>query len=303
MTEINYDKDYTDYLTGNIIERYSSTVKRVGTHISDLTMCLRKGWGKHHIPEEQWLERDPENDPMIMWAQGLQFEDLVGTMEPQQPLAYCFTCRAVSTMPAPVNNVEVANCTVCNGRWLIGTPDYKVPDGAGNMIIHESKQTRKSQRQGPGGAPWWIEQLESYILFDHLRNGQAPGWGRLVVNWLMGDYGERKKGKRPRPPRSAIEAFNVTFTGDELAAWHDELARRKAIVEGDEMPPLTGMGEGGERSPAYEWECAGCNVGKAAGCEMFKWDDADDEIGGKEDAMQVGSVIHIPKMERPHGLQ
>ena len=46
------------------------------------------------------------------------------------------------------------------------------------------------------------------------------------------------------------------------------------------MPPLTGMGEGDERTPAYDWECSSCPVGKAIGCEMWVWDDNDKEIGG-----------------------
>lgn len=265
-------------MNSSVQDRYGSTTKRVGTHISDLLYCLRKGWGKHHVPEEQWSQADPDDDPMVMWAQGLQFEDLVGTGEPQQPWAYCFTCRAVSAVPAPLEGIEKATCGVCGNRWLIGTPDYRVPDGQGNHIIHESKQTRKSQRRGPHDAPWWMEQLQSYLFFDHVRNPNAPEWGRLVVNWLMGDYGEKKKGKRPRPPRSAIEAFKVDFAGTDWNEVHEELSRRKSIVEGKDMPPLTGMGDGMERSPVYDFECANCIVGKAISCELFVWDDEDNEI-------------------------
>ena len=162
MAEITYDHEYTAHLNSSVQDRYGSTTKRVGTHISDLLYCLRKGWGKHHVPEEQWSQADPDDDPMVMWAQGLQFEDLVGTGEPQQPWAYCFTCRAVSAVPAPLEGIEKATCGVCGNRWLIGTPDYRVPDGQGNHIIHESKQTRKSQRPGsvigrarPGGPAAW----------------------------------------------------------------------------------------------------------------------------------------------------
>ena len=290
--EITYDKEYTDVLVNNIVERYGgSGVRRTGTHVSDLLYCLMKAWGKHNIPEDQWLEEDIEDSPMLMWSQGLQFEDLIGTGQPQVPTAYCPSCNAVSAVPLPTihadgTHEEVSKCSVCHDRWIIGTPDYRNEE-----IIHEAKQTRKSQRRGLDNAPWWIEQLQSYILFDHIRNPDVPIWGRLVVNWLMGDYGSKRKGERPRPPRSAIEAFKVKFTADELILWRDELLRRKSIVEGAEMPALTGMGVGdaiegmGERSPAYDWECSSCPVGKALHCENWLWDDDDNEIilGGTDE--------------------
>lgn len=297
MSEINYDQSYTTFLNDSVKQRYGSTAKRAATHLSDVLYCLRKAWGKHHLDEGDWSLADDDGDPIVMWAGGLQFEELVGTGEPQVPSAYCFTCRAVSSVPAPVDGIEKATCGVCDNRWLIGTPDYRVPDGKGNMIIHEAKQTRKSQRRGPQDAPWWIEQLEGYLFFDHVRNPLAPSWGRLVVNWLMGDYGEKKKGKRPRPPRSVIEAFTVTFDGK----WEDymqELSRRKSIVEGPDQPPLNGMhvGYAGanclERTPAYPWECSSCPVGKVIGCEHWVWDDSDNLIvPGKEEenvAIQEG---------------
>lgn len=286
--ELTYDKEYTDELVNNIIERYGgSGVKRVGTHVSDLTgPCLRASWGKHNIPEDQWLQEAPEDSPMVMWSQGLQFEDLIGPGTPQVPKAYCPSCNAISTVPPPTITddglEEVAKCTVCKTRWLIGTPDYNI-DG----IIHEVKQTRKSQRHGPANAPWWIEQIKSYMFFARISNADARNWGRLVVNWLMGDYGSKKKGERPRPPRSAIEAFKVSFDDTEWPLWKDELLRRKQIVEGPTMPPLNGMGEGDERSPAYDWACSSCPVGKAMGCEMFIWDD-DDQVISKEEVLYTG---------------
>lgn len=291
--EITYDKEYTEELNRLLIGPDKPVVKRIGTHVTDLTgPCLRQSWGKHHVPQEEWLQ-DDEDGPMVMWEQGLQFERVVGGGDKQVPKAYCPYCHVVSTVPIPTilsdgSLEEVAKCTICHTRWIIGTPDfYRVVDG--KRIIHEAKQTRKSQRQGPEGAPWWIEQLKSYVLFDRVANPDAPNWGRLPINWLMGNWGSRKKGKRPRPPRSAVEGFRVTFDDTEWPLWKDELLRRKAIVEGKEMPPLNGMGEGDERSPAYDWACPSCPVGKAMGCEMWKWDDNDNEIivGGVQDDLQT----------------
>jgi hypothetical protein len=97
---------------------------------------------------------------------------------------------------------------------------------------------------------------------------------------MMGDYGSRRKGMKPVPPRAALDAFKIVFDPESLEPWVEELHRRARIVEGEEMPPLTGMGEGfaplatwtDERSPAYEWECGSCDVGQAMGCENYKWD-------------------------------
>jgi hypothetical protein len=217
-----------------------------------------------------------------MWAQGLQFENLVSEGQKQVPMAFCFTCRAVSKVPPPYTKndgtkEEIAKCPVCNDRWLIGTPDYLVDD-----IIHESKQTRKSRRNGPQAAPWWTEQLQTYIFFQQARHYQNMGesWGREVVNWLMDDYSGRTKGMRPKPPRSVLEAYRVTIRGD-WHEWEAELHRRKALVEGPDMPPLAGMnGRIGEPpdSPRYDWNCPSCRVGKAIGCENWRWDDEDRAI-------------------------
>jgi hypothetical protein len=87
----------------------------------------------------------------------------------------------------------------------------------------------------------------------------------------MGTYGDKRKGKRPQPPRSALDAFRMRVKGD----WREiesELLRRKAVVEGPEMPPLAGM-EGTVDSPRYEFECPTCPVGKVGNCELYVWDE------------------------------
>ena len=278
--ELTYDHEYTEFLHDRIRVKYGSTVKRTATHATDLLYCLRKAWLKQRIPEDQWAAVDPENDPMLMWAQGLQFEDLISDGQRQRAQAYCPTCRAVSAMPPPYNGEEVSRCPVCHNRWLVGTPDFTVPLD-GYSVLHEAKQTRKSQRRGVEDAPWWVEQLVTYMFFEHMKapgDEAGPDWGRLVVNWLMGTYGNKRKGKRPQPPRSALDAFRMKVKGD----WREiesELLRRKAIVEGPEMPPLAGMStEPTVDSPRYEFECPTCPVGRIGGCELYVWDEADNLI-------------------------
>ena len=278
--EIEYDPEYTKYLNDKVTEKYySGNVKRVGVHVSDLIYCLRKAWGKRNVPEDEWIQDvgDGDSDPLITWAGGLQFEDMVSEGEKQKVQAFCPTCRDVTSVPPPMDMgthfEEVSKCPRCNKVWIIGTPDYVI-DG----VIHESKQTRKSQRKGPEGAPWWHEQLLSYLFFQSVRlcHTVAEGtYGRFVVNWLMGDWGERKKGRKPRPPRSAIEAFRMDVKG-EWRLWGAELVRRMGIVLGKEIPPLSAMdseriGEPTD-TPKYGWECASCPVGYAINCTEYIWD-------------------------------
>lgn len=267
--EISYDSSYTDQLNAKISARYAGSPKREATHLSDLLGCTLKAWGKYHLPVEEWRQVEAEDDPILMWGQGLQFEELVSEGQKQRRAAWCLKCQAVSGVTVTLDG-EQATCPVCSERWLLATPDYVV-DG----IIHESKQTRKSQRKGPMDAPWWIEQLAGYILFERRRGGDSAQMheGRLVVNWIMGDYGEKRKGYRPRPPRSAIEAFVVRFpdTKEWWAEWEEELRRRKRIIEGDERPKLSFPGDEFVDSPKYSWECAGCPVGEPLGCENWLW--------------------------------
>lgn len=281
--DMAYQKEILDHIQG----KYGSNVKRVATHVSDLLMCLRKSWGKHNIPEENWSLPDPEDDPMVMWSQGLQFEDLIASGEAQVPQAYCWTCKAVSGFPTPLpdpedndRRIEQPTCGVCGNRWLVGTPDFRVPtvvDGEVKDVIHEAKQTRKSQRKGPMEAPWWLEQLMAYLLFERkAQPTEAPNDAELVVNWLMGDYGQSKKGLRPRPPKSVIEPFKVEMIGD-WDTFEAELKRRQEIVDGDELPPLTGMDLEVD-SPRYDFECSTCPVGRVLGCEKFIWDEDDNEM-------------------------
>ena len=97
--EYEFDQEYTDELNNRITAKYAgSTVKRTAVHASDLLMCLRKAWGKRRIPEDQWPVSDPERDPKLMWAQGLQFEDLVSESDRQRPQAYCINCRTAPTI-------------------------------------------------------------------------------------------------------------------------------------------------------------------------------------------------------------
>jgi len=77
---------------------------------------------------------------------------------------------------------EQEKCPVCNQRWLIMTPDYRI-----GGIIHEVKQTRKSRAKGPESAPWWIDQLRSYLLYARRAGWAHENWGRIVANWIMGD--------------------------------------------------------------------------------------------------------------------
>lgn len=267
--EIIYDHATTAALQERITALMRGGPNRVATHLSDLLYCLLKAWGKHHVPQDQWRVVDDDDDPVFMWLQGLQFESLVSEGQRQRVTAYCFKCRAVSTVPTVLAGTdEPSHCPVCDERWLVGTPDYIV-----NEIIYEAKQTRKSQRRGPQDAPWWLEQIAGYVLMERKRTNADTYWGRLVVNWIMGDYGEKRKGYRPKPPRSALDVFIVRFPQEKewWQAWEEELLRRKAVTEGPEPPPFLNNPD----VPRYEWECPSCSVGEALSCPNFVWDEED----------------------------
>ncbi|KKN55481.1 hypothetical protein LCGC14_0581560, partial [marine sediment metagenome] len=226
---------------------------------------------------------------------------LVSEGERQAASTYCWKCQAVGSMPARIRGEkEAATCPVCDERWLVFTPDYIV-DG----IIHEAKETRKSRKNGPESAPWWIDQLRTYFAFAKLAHWTTAPYARIVAKWLMGDYGSRKKGWKPKPPQAALDAYRVVFNPDRLPDWIKELHRRKMITEGSEMPPLTGMEEGA-RSPAYTWECSSCQVGALIDCENYIWDADGKEkntevevakVKSKADKQYITQAEHIAKDE------
>lgn len=262
--EIQLDEEYTKELRDKVRVRFGSNKPRPATHVSDLLMCLRKSWAKKNV--EGCEEGEISDDTLLTWLGGLLFEDVVSVGGEVQPAtALCWECRTL-TFVGEVR--EEPYCPTCGSRWLVGTPDY-ILDG----IIHEVKQTRKSRRAGPENAPWWAEQVAAYLLFYRLTGDASPNWAREVVNWLMGDYGSKRKGEQPRPPQSALDAFRITFKERWEEGWEGELRRRQAIVEGEEMPALTGIEGNDNRVPAYSWECSSCEVGLKIDCPMFLWNE------------------------------
>lgn len=279
------DQEGTADIMTEIRRRYGSTGLRPGVHLSDLLYCLRKAWAKRRIPEQDQEAIDDEL--MLTWAGGLIFEDLIATGERQKSAAYCFKCQNVSRVVHGVGgSPEPVRCHHCEEPWLLFTPDYIDSSG----LLHEVKQTRKSQSRGPESAAWWIDQLRSYLVFSRKAGWTQEQQAKLVVNWLMGSYGSRKKGKRPIPPRSSIEKFSVVFEEGFEQPWIDELYRRFKIVLSPSIPELSGMSRTDTRSPAWDWECSSCPVGRQIGCEKFIWDEEDNEIGS-DPADDTGETI------------
>ena len=276
--EIQFDAEYTEQLREEVLARYPTSGPRNATHVSDLLYCLRKSWKI----KKQAIEGKTEelsDATALTFMGGLDFERLVEKGDTQSSMAYCFKCAGLSGAgPRGADGMEKANCPVCNERWLIFTPDW-IEQG----VVHESKQTRKSSRSGPASAPWWIDQLRSYIALYRLGGKNVASYGRLVVNWLMGDYGSRKKGIQPRGPQAGLDTFKVIFKEGFEAPWRAELRRRKEIVEGEEMPELSGMLEHKiALSPQWDFECASCPVGEEIECERYIWRDGK-ELASLED--------------------
>lgn len=290
---ILYDSAYTDRLNERIGQRFAPKSERVGVHATDLLYCLRKAHGKRRIPKDE--QEAISEETILTWGEGLMFEDLISEGAKQKAGAYCFHCRVVSGVgPSVGGEPPSERCCECGNPVLFFTPDYIV-----GGIIHEAKQTRKSRRHGPEGAPWWVDQLRTYLMF-----ARYAGWtdllqARLVVNWLMGDYGSKRKGERPRPPQAALDSYLITFASGFERLWEAELLRRMQVVLADEQPVLTGMGrdlgDADGIAPAYNWECGSCPVGMALNCELFRWDAEGKEI----DAMPVPPKEVMPAPTAP----
>lgn len=265
---VELDEEYTALLNSRIRERFGSTAPRTATHLSGLLFCLLKEWANLHLtPEQLATIDDTEDETLLTWTGGLQFEDLISEGERQPAHVYCPKCRGVSSPPIPgPKGEEQELCQVCGKRILYYTPDFIV-----NGMIHEAKQTRKSQRRGVEDAPWWIEQIAGYILFEKMAGRVSEETARMVINWLMGTYGSRKKGLKPIPPRSALEAHRVKFEEDKKQwdTWLAEIMRRKKKAEGPEQPELDFID-----SPRYpQFECASCQVGPLVKCPAYIWDE------------------------------
>ena len=268
---VSIDEEYTALLNSRVRDRFGSTAPRTATHLSGLLFCLLKEWANLHLTPEQ-LESigELEDETLMTWTGGLQFEDLISEGKKQPVHVYCPKCKVVSSPPITLNNKEAETCQVCGKRVVYYTPDYIV-DG----MIHEAKQTRKSQRRGVEDAPWWIEQIAGYILFEKMAGRIKEDTARMVINWLMGNYGSRKKGLKPVPPRSMLEAHKVEFEedGKQWDGWLAELMRRKKKVEGPERPALDFVD-----SPRYpKFECASCQVGPLIECPAYIWNEEGEE--------------------------
>ncbi|KKL77060.1 hypothetical protein LCGC14_2038670 [marine sediment metagenome] len=275
--EIIYDYEYTEEILTKYRARYGSDndLARNAIHATDLIFCLRKARGRKQNPKPMEIS----DELTLTWAGGLEFEDRLESLgvypasARQKAMVYCWHCKAVSGQPARnQDGTEVAKCTVCNNYWIVGTPDY-VLDG----IVHETKETRKSRKNGPAAAPWWIDQVRTYLLFLKRGGRSDAPYARLIIKWLMGDYGSKKKGEQPRGPQTGLDAFKVVFHEGFEDHWDAELVRRLKIVTGKDVPELSVMSEGKTLSPCYDWECDSCDVGldidgEGTPCENFRWD-------------------------------
>jgi hypothetical protein len=271
--KLELDEEYTEKLNNQVLRRWGSSGVRPATHISDLLYCLKKAHQQKAHPD--WAE-EPGKNTILTWALGLIFEDTISEGITQERIAFCYKCdtafwiNGAGQLFVPEHMCAVGEglielpeggehvfCPLCEDRLLVGTTDYIFED-----MVHEVKQTRKSQRKGVEDAPWYIEQLLTYTWLHQELTKSTNTQGRIVVNWLMGRYGESRVNYKPKPPSAALDAFRLTFPQEAIDAWKWEMKRRKDITEAEDIPPAL---------PNYDFECAGCGIGRATACENFIW--------------------------------
>jgi len=262
---VELNVEHTAELNDKARAKYGTSKPRIATHASDLFYCLRKGW-QRIIDANNGVQENPSINTLWTWASGLMFEEWVSDGYDQQArMGWCPRCTLVEDIDG---HAEQVHCPQCGERWVLGTPDWIDEDG----VINESKQTRKSSRYGLDRAQNYVDQLRTYLMFDHIKGNTDHQDTELVGDWIMGDYGAKHGKDISHPPQSVLNAHTVTFSSGFEAPWAAELDRRKDIVEAKDMPLLNGMGDGDELCPQYDWECATCDVGLALECPSYIWD-------------------------------
>ena len=100
---VSIDEEYTALLNSRVRERFGSTAPRTATHLSGLLFCLLKEWANLHLTPEQ-LESigELEDETLMTWTGGLQFEDLISEGTRQPAHVYCHKCKTVSSPPISI---------------------------------------------------------------------------------------------------------------------------------------------------------------------------------------------------------
>lgn len=193
-----------------------------GLHLTDLIYCLRK----------RWYKRQGLSEPPLPFSTRVMF--LLGHGH-----------QALLTADRPERHSSL---------WLgehevHGTIDYDLQIGNRQIIPVEIKTTRASSAKLPDQSqPQWIEQLASYCLMLGVEAGQLAIW--YMVDWQF----RKKEGEPHVKPEEGItlRVYDVEFTGAELSGWREELTRRAALAEGEQLPPL---------EEHRTWECDLCPYG------------------------------------------
>lgn len=173
-----------------------SDQREPGTHVSDLTGCLRKAWARKHGVVEQ--ELDPST--VLLFATGRAIQDYITGGSAKE--------------------------TEVRLQWegIHGTVD-SVTDG----VPVEVKATYVSAASDPvARSPHYFDQLASYCLM------LGATLGHLAIFYINGYYDFMRK--KPREDakvgeRSVLKVFDVHFGLEELMRWSGELVGRRQRLE------------------------------------------------------------------------
>lgn len=198
--------------------------RRQGTHVSDLIFCVRQAWLNRR------RDADVSDRTILEWMRGRSHEDLMAGEVRQFLMEYCPRCRTTRHY----ENVRESrtHCEECGTPLLLGTVDW-LDEG-----IVECKSTMKSSRKGLEDVRWYADQALTYAWMYGLDSA------RVVIYHVRGDYTSN---------RPELVVYTVAFEEGERERWEETILRRKALLEGDELPPLDGVD-----SPVYDWICGYC---------------------------------------------
>lgn len=233
--QITLDDETYRFVMDRLRERLQIGVPRKGFHVSDLVYCLLKQWASRRLEElpRKVLEQDPD-ETVLVWVIGRSHEDLLGQDLKKEPPK------------------ERDGITGSIDRW--------------HETLVEMKSTRMSAKKDLSEMGWYTAQAAAYCCIHETTECL------VMVFHIMGDYfHQTTEGKAEQAsPSAKLRIYKVSFTQEQLDDWWAELLRRKAILEGDEQPPLDDM-----YSPMWDWECQYCKVGRFVGCP--KWDELEKE--------------------------
>lgn len=249
---VEEDVDLYERVVSRMRERMGVDRPRPGTHVSEVIYCLRKAWALRDIGDQRVDVLGQTGDETVfVWVVGHSHEAIFGQGSIRgKSIVKDGLWYTPDFFAEPPNLIE----QIDEDKWELA--DLTDEEFEHIAKLTEMKSTRASgkKRMDDGEMQHYLDQVASYAAAEDRRDA----W--VWVFHLNGDYyHQTTEGKsKGAGPKAMLRLWHLKFQKDEQERWWNELLRRKAIVEGPEMPPA---------SPHYEWECGYCPVRETINCK------------------------------------